>query len=113
VPSWQNKPKYENNLIYYTKKFKQILEIKHAAYYFILLCYNWSFYPTPRALKSKHQIILYRHDRSATSRELINKFETSSYFNVSSEFQSKKSQFTNAKGNIDVILEILFTLNAI
>jgi hypothetical protein len=55
----------------------------------------------------------YPADTLATSRELINKFEASSYFNVSSEFQSKRKPFTNAKGNIDVILEILFTLNAI
>ena len=47
------------------------------------------------------------HDRSATSRELINKFEASSYFNVSSEFQSKKeTNLQMQKGNIDVILEI-------
>jgi ABC-2 type transport system permease protein len=47
------------------------------------------------------------HDRSATSRELINKFEASSYFNVSSEFQSKKeANLQMQKGNIDVILEI-------
>jgi ABC-2 type transport system permease protein len=112
VPSWQNKPKYENNLIYYTKEFKQIFRNK-LPIIFILPLLQLVVLSNAASFEVKTSNYPISVDRSATSRELINKFEASSYFNVSSEFQSKRSQFTNAKGNIDVILEILFTLNAI
>ncbi|MBP7182222.1 MAG: ABC transporter permease [Flavobacterium sp.] len=47
------------------------------------------------------------HDRSAASRELISKFQASNYFDIISEFQSKKqANLQMQKGNVDVILEI-------
>ena len=47
------------------------------------------------------------HDHSAASRELISKFQASNYFNIISEFSSKKeANLQMQKGNIDVILEI-------
>ena len=47
------------------------------------------------------------HDRSAASRELISKFQASNYFDIISEFQSKKqANLQMRKGNVDVILEI-------
>ncbi|WP_339887913.1 ABC transporter permease [uncultured Flavobacterium sp.] len=47
------------------------------------------------------------HDHSSASRELISKFQASNYFDIISEFQSKKeANLQMQKGNIDVILEI-------
>ncbi len=49
------------------------------------------------------------HDHSAASRELTSKFQASNYFNVLSEFQSKKeADLQMQEGKIDVILEIPF-----
>ena len=46
------------------------------------------------------------HDHSSTSRELISKFGASNYFNIISEFPSKKeANLQMQKGNVDVILE--------
>ena len=47
------------------------------------------------------------HDHSSASRELISKFGASNYFNIISEFPSKKeANLQMQKGNVDVILEI-------
>ncbi len=47
------------------------------------------------------------NDHSAASRELISKFQASNYFNIISEFPSKKeANLQMQKGNVDVILEI-------
>ena len=47
------------------------------------------------------------HDHSSASRELISKFQASNYFDIISEFQSKKeANLQMQKGNVDVILEI-------
>ena len=47
------------------------------------------------------------HDHSVASRELISKFQASNYFNIISEFPSKKeANLQMQKGNVDVILEI-------
>ena len=47
------------------------------------------------------------HDHSSASRELISKFRASNYFNIISEFPSKKeANLQMQKGNVDVILEI-------
>jgi ABC-2 type transport system permease protein len=47
------------------------------------------------------------HDRSAASRELISKFQASSYFKIIDQFNSKKeADFQMQKGNVDIILEI-------
>ncbi len=47
------------------------------------------------------------YDHSAASRDLISKFAASTYFDVSSQFQSKKeANLEMQRGNVDVILEI-------
>lgn len=47
------------------------------------------------------------NDHSAASRELISKFEASSYFNIIESFASKKeANFQMETGKVDVILEI-------
>ncbi len=47
------------------------------------------------------------HDRSSASRELIDKFEASSYFNVLYAFSnSSQGSLAMLQGNVDVILEI-------
>ncbi len=47
------------------------------------------------------------HDHSAASRELISKFQASDYFDIISDFQSKKqANLQMQNGNVDVILEI-------
>ena len=47
------------------------------------------------------------HNKTSSSRALIEKFETSTYFNVITEFSSSKAaNFAMLKGDIDVILEI-------
>lgn len=47
------------------------------------------------------------HDKTSYSRTLIEKFETSTYFNVVKEFSSyKEAREAMLKGNVDVILEI-------
>lgn len=47
------------------------------------------------------------HDHSTASRELIRKFQASDYFNIISEFSSKKqANLQMQKGEVDVILEI-------
>jgi len=47
------------------------------------------------------------NDHSAASRELISKFEASSYFNIIESFTSKKeADFQMETGKVDVILEI-------
>jgi len=47
------------------------------------------------------------NDHSAASRELISKFQASTYFNVVTDFKSKKeADLQMQKGNVDVILEI-------
>ncbi len=47
------------------------------------------------------------HDRSAASRELISKFQASSYFKIIDQFNSKEeADFQMQKGNVDIILEI-------
>ena len=47
------------------------------------------------------------HDHSAASRELIRKFQASNYFDVTTEFQSKKqANLQMQNGTVDVILEI-------
>jgi len=47
------------------------------------------------------------NDHSAASRELVSKFQASNYFNIISEFPSKKEvNLQMQKGNVDVILEI-------
>jgi ABC-2 type transport system permease protein len=47
------------------------------------------------------------NDRSSTSRELIEKFEASTYFNVLSVFDNQKqADAAMLKGDIDVVLEI-------
>ena len=47
------------------------------------------------------------HDHSTSSRELISKFKASNYFDVKSEFQTKKeANLQMQEGNVDVILEI-------
>ncbi len=47
------------------------------------------------------------HDHSAASRDLISKFEASTYFDVRAQFKSKKdANLEMQKGNVDVILEI-------
>lgn len=47
------------------------------------------------------------HDHSVASRELISKFQASDYFNIISEFSSKKeANLQMQKGEVDVILEI-------
>lgn len=47
------------------------------------------------------------HDHSAASRELISKFQASNYFDIISEFRSKKeANLQMQKGNVDAILEI-------
>ncbi|MDD2985346.1 ABC transporter permease [Flavobacterium sp.] len=47
------------------------------------------------------------NDHSAASRELISKFQASTYFNVVTDFKSKKeADLQMQKGSVDVILEI-------
>ncbi|MEZ4876790.1 MAG: ABC transporter permease [Flavobacterium sp.] len=47
------------------------------------------------------------NDHSAASRELISKFQASTYFNVVTDFKSKKeADLQMQNGNVDVILEI-------
>ncbi|WP_264559404.1 ABC transporter permease [Flavobacterium sp. N2270] len=47
------------------------------------------------------------NDHSSASRELISKFQASNYFNIISQFPSKKeANLQMQKGNVDVILEI-------
>ncbi|MDP3352796.1 MAG: ABC transporter permease, partial [Flavobacteriaceae bacterium] len=47
------------------------------------------------------------HDKTSSSRALIEKFETSTYFNVLTEFSSsKEANYAMLKGDVDVILEI-------
>jgi len=47
------------------------------------------------------------HDKTSFSRELINKFEASTYFDVLTEYPSEKIASTAMlKGDVDVILEI-------
>ena len=47
------------------------------------------------------------HDHSAASRELISKFQSSNYFNIVSEYPSKKeANLQMQKGKVDAILEI-------
>ncbi|WP_430399158.1 ABC transporter permease [Flavobacterium sp.] len=47
------------------------------------------------------------NDHSSASRELISKFQASNYFNIISQFPSKKeANLQMQKGNVDIILEI-------
>jgi ABC-2 type transport system permease protein len=47
------------------------------------------------------------NDHSVASRELVSKFEASSYFNIIDSYSSKKeADFNMETGNVDVILEI-------
>jgi ABC-2 type transport system permease protein len=52
------------------------------------------------------------HDHSTASRELISKFQSSDYFKIIDHFQ-ERSQSTDGKGNVDVILEFLIILSAV
>ncbi|WP_091087202.1 ABC transporter permease [Flavobacterium gillisiae] len=91
------------------KEFKQIFRNKSMLpIIFILPLIQLVILSNAASFEVKNIRLSYLdHDRSAASRELISKFKASSYFNVSSEFQSKKeANLQMQKGNTDVILEI-------
>jgi len=91
------------------KEFKQIFRNKSMLpIIFILPLIQLVILSNAASFEVKNIRLSYLdHDRSAASRELISKFKASNYFNVSSEFQSKKeANLQMQKGNTDVILEI-------
>lgn len=91
------------------KEFKQIFRNKSMLpIIFILPLIQLVILSNAASFEVKNIRLSYLdHDRSAASRELISKFKASNYFNVSSDFQSKKeANLQMQKGNTDVILEI-------
>jgi ABC-2 type transport system permease protein len=91
------------------KEFKQIFRNKSMLpIIFILPLMQLVILSNAASFEVKNiQFSYIDHDHSAASRELISKFQASNYFNIISEFQSKKeANLQMQKGNVDVILEI-------
>lgn len=109
MSSWQKLNKMKTILFIIQKEFKQIFRNKSMLpIIFILPLMQLVVLSNAASFEVKNIKFSYvDNDHSSASRELISKFQASNYFNIISQFSSKKeANLQMQKGNVDVILEI-------
>ncbi len=109
MSSWQKLNKMKTILFIIQKEFKQIFRNKSMLpIIFILPLMQLVILSNAASFEVKNIKFSYvDNDHSSASRELISKFQASNYFNIISQFPSKKeANLQMQKGNVDVILEI-------
>lgn len=109
MSSWQKLNEMKTILFIIQKEFKQIFRNKSMLpIIFILPLMQLMILSNAASFEVKNIKFSYiDNDHSSASRELISKFQASNYFNIISQFPSKKeANLQMQKGNVDVILEI-------
>lgn len=109
MSSCQKRNKMKTILFIIQKEFKQIFRNKSMLpIIFILPLMQLVILSNAASFEVKNIKFSYvDNDHSSASRELISKFQASNYFNIISQFPSKKeANLQMQKGNVDVILEI-------